>query len=79
MSSTLILMIKIFLTKQQIIIQRTMQLKTIKKKENNRRATMTIEANFNNCQKISLVNNKSFDFVCLFRLIIHNLKLFFKV
>jgi hypothetical protein len=57
MSITLIFTIKIFLTKQQIIIQRTMQLKTTKKKENDRRATMTVETNFNNCQKIRFVNN----------------------
>jgi hypothetical protein len=56
-----------------------MQLKTIKKKKNDRRATMTVEANFNSCQKIPLVSNKFFDFVCLFRLIIHNLKLLFRV
>ncbi len=57
MSITLIFTIKTFLTKQQIIIQRAMQLKTTKKKENDRRATMTVETNFNNCQKIRLVNN----------------------
>ncbi len=57
MSITLIFIIKTFLTKQQIIIQRAMQLKTTKKKKNDRCAIMTIKTNFNNYQKVRFVNN----------------------